>query len=275
MGQMNLKVLSSILALLVVVMVVFAEFDDRPKADISMFDEDQVDTPSEESELDTLRITEEIAGKPNVTTNLDDNYVSNQHAVLSVVDGDTIVVDMNGTKETVRMIGVDTPETVHPSKPVQCFGAEASARTKGWLTGRSVTLVEDVSQGKRDKYGRILAYVFRDDNLFVNRELISEGFAFEYTYNLPYKYQTEFKAAETSAREGKKGLWADEACAESFETRSGTATFVPQNPDDKDCSDFATQAAAQSYFEAGGGSPSYNFDRLDSDHDGMACESLP
>lgn len=197
------------------------------------------------------------------------------HEVLSVIDGDTIVVDMNGIKETVRLIGVDTPETVHPSKPVQCFGAEASARTKGWLEGRSVVLIDDPSQGERDKYGRLLAYVRRDDGLFVNQALISEGFAFEYTYNLPYEYQAEFKAAETAAREGKEGLWADEACAESFETSGGTAAFVPANPDDKDCPDFATQAEAQTYFEAGGGSPTYNFDRLDSDHDGVACESLP
>lgn len=211
-----------------------------------------------------------VSSTPEFIVSKDDLY-----EVLSVVDGDTIVVDLNGVKETVRLIGVDTPETVHPSKPVQCFGTEASARTKNWLTDRKIVLVGDPSQGARDKYGRLLAYVRRDDGLFVNRELISEGFAFEYTYNLPYEYQAEFKAAEAAAREGKKGLWADEACAESLETIDDTSTFLLANPDDKDCPDFATQAAAQAYFEAGGGSPIYNFDRLDSDHDGIACESLP
>lgn len=196
------------------------------------------------------------------------------HPVANIVDGDTIIVDISGKDETVRLIGVDTPETVHPSKPVQCFGAEASARTKSWLSGRSVTLVTDPSQGERDKYGRLLAYVWRDDGLFVNRSLVSEGFAFEYTYNLPYRYQTEFQAAEASAREGKKGLWADDACAASFGTRGGSSVFVPSNPNDKDCADFDTQTDAQSYFEAGGGSSTYNFDLLDGDHDGVACESL-
>ncbi len=197
------------------------------------------------------------------------------YRVVKVIDGDTVVIDYGGIDETVRMIGVDTPETVHPSKPVQCFGMEASKKTKEWLEGREVYLVVDASQGERDKYGRLLGYIFRDDGLFINQSLISEGFAYEYTYNLPYKYQSEFQAAEDTARIEKHGLWADEACGELANESSSGASFVPAfNPDDKDCADFTTQAEAQAYFEAGGGSPTYNFDRLDSDHDGEACESL-
>ncbi|OGG85844.1 hypothetical protein A2392_00275 [Candidatus Kaiserbacteria bacterium RIFOXYB1_FULL_46_14] len=199
------------------------------------------------------------------------------YKVLKVIDGDTIVIDIDGTSETVRMIGVDTPETVHPSKAVQCFGVEASDQTKAWLTGQSVKLETDSSQGERDKYGRLLAYVFRADNLFINQKLITEGFAYEYTYNLPYKYQAEFKAAEANARTDKRGLWAEGVCAEGSQAVR-TSQIVPTYPSghmDKDCSDFSTQAEAQAHFEAGGGSPTYDYDRLDGDHDGVVCESLP
>ena len=253
--------------MLTVVAVAFSTYENAVRSDLPLA---VGKADGQEKINDGVGAVIESPSTPESTVGKDD-----LHEVLSMIDGDTIVVNLNGVKETVRLIGVDTPETVHPSKPVQCFGAEASARTKSWLTGRSVTVVTDPSQGERDKYGRLLAYIWREDGLFVNRELISEGFAFEYTYNLPYEHQAEFQAAEAAAREGKEGLWADDACAESFKTNGGTSSFVPPNSNDKDCADFATQTEAQAYFEAGGGSSTYNFDRLDSDHDGVACESLP
>ncbi|OGG66342.1 hypothetical protein A3D71_00170 [Candidatus Kaiserbacteria bacterium RIFCSPHIGHO2_02_FULL_55_20] len=137
--------------------------------------------------------------------------------VVRVVDGDTIVVGMNGNNVTVRLIGLDTPETVDPRKPVQCFGKEASDEA-GKLFGVGYARLEtDPPQGTYDKYGRLLAYVYIplnsvQEGLLVNKYLISEGYGHEYTYNLPYKYQAEFKAAEKEARENKKGLWADDAC---------------------------------------------------------------
>jgi micrococcal nuclease len=132
--------------------------------------------------------------------------------VSRVVDGDTIVVGSGKTKETVRLIGVDTPEVVDPRKPVQCFGKEASAETKRLLNGRSVRLEADPTQGDRDKYGRLLRYVYRDDGLFVNRELVANGFAHEYTYDIPYRFRDEFRNAETAARTAGKGLWAPGVC---------------------------------------------------------------
>lgn len=138
------------------------------------------------------------------------------YPVERVIDGDTIVVTIDGVNETVRMIGVDTPETVHPSKPVECFGREASARAKEWLEGREVKLVIDDSQGKHDKYRRLLAYVYRDDGLFVNKELIAQGYAYEYKYNAPYTHEQEFKQAEEAARLNGLGLWGeDSACGSS------------------------------------------------------------
>lgn len=134
-------------------------------------------------------------------------------AVSRVVDGDTLVVSRGGKDEKVRLIGVDTPESVDPRKPVQCFGAEASRYAKSLLEGRSVRLEADASQGERDRYGRLLAYVFLEDGTNVNLELVRQGYAHEYTYRLPYRYQAEFKAAEREAREAARGLWAPETCA--------------------------------------------------------------
>lgn len=135
------------------------------------------------------------------------------YPVVKVVDGDTIAILMNGKSVTLRLIGIDTPETVDPRKPVQCFGKAASDKAKELLAGKTVRLEFDASQGTLDKYGRTLAYVFLADGIFFNEYMIAAGYAHEYTYNLPYKYQVGFKEAEKRAREEKKGLWADETCA--------------------------------------------------------------
>src|SRR3990172_8750190 len=136
--------------------------------------------------------------------------------VTRVVDGDTIVVLINGVSEKVRLIGVDTPETVDPRKAVQCFEKEASMFAEDLLLNNAVRLEADASQDNRDKYGRLLRYVFLENgstnNMLINKEIISEGYGHEYTYRIPYKYQNDFKNAEQIAREAQKGLWANEAC---------------------------------------------------------------
>ncbi len=135
-----------------------------------------------------------------------------QAQIVKVVDGDTIHVLLDSKKETVRLIGVDTPETVDPRKKVQCFGKEASAYAKSLLEGKTVYLEEDDTQGTRDKYQRLLAYVFLEDGTNINQLLISQGYAYEYTYNDPYKYQAAFKESQRLAQEQKIGLWADNTC---------------------------------------------------------------
>lgn len=121
--------------------------------------------------------------------------------VKRVIDGDTILL-VNG--ERVRLIGVDTPETKHPQKPVQRFGQEASLFTKGMVEGKEVRLEYD--QQRRDKYGRLLAYVYLLDGAFLNAEIIKQGYGFAYT-RFPFKYLEEFRRYEREARENKKGLW--------------------------------------------------------------------
>ena len=126
--------------------------------------------------------------------------------VTRVIDGDTIVVESIGT---VRLIGVDTPETVDPSEPVQCFGPEASAFTRQTLAGRSVRLEYDTD--RIDRFGRTLAYVYLADGLFLNAELVRLGYGYAYTF-FPFRFFDQFVALEAQAREARRGLWG--ACAD-------------------------------------------------------------
>lgn len=135
------------------------------------------------------------------------------YLVLKVVDGDTFDLQIDGKTERIRMIGVDTPETVDPRKAVQCFGKEASDKMKQLIQGKRLSIETEASQGERDKYGRLLAYAFLEDGTNVGLSLIKQGYAHEYTYAKPYKYQGSFKAAELAAKTAKVGLWADDACA--------------------------------------------------------------
>ena len=100
-------------------------------------------------------------------------------AVIKVVDGDTIHVEANGQRLKVWMIGLDTPETVDPRKPVQCFGLEASAQAKTILGGESVYLETDPSQDTIDRFGRTLAYVWTESGRLFNLDMITDGYAFE------------------------------------------------------------------------------------------------
>src|SRR5436305_13708911 len=128
--------------------------------------------------------------------------------VERVVDGDTIIVRINGRRERVRFIGMDTPESVKPNTPVQCFAIEASNRTKSLLpAGTPVRLVGDVEQ--RDKYKRLLAYVYRQrDNLFVNLAVAHDGYAQPYTLPPNIAHTNEFVAAAADARHAGRGLWS-------------------------------------------------------------------
>ncbi|HEX8993712.1 MAG TPA: thermonuclease family protein [Candidatus Paceibacterota bacterium] len=128
--------------------------------------------------------------------------------VVRVVDGDTIKVMMDGRATTVRLIGVDTPETVKPDTPIQCYGPEASAEMHALLDGKRVSLEMDPTQDRYDAYGRLLAYVFLQDGTLVDELLITDGFGKEYTFkDRPYEYQAEFRSAEATARRAGKGLW--------------------------------------------------------------------
>lgn len=131
------------------------------------------------------------------------------YKVEKVLDGDTFEINVENRLVTVRMLGIDTPETVDPRKPVQCFGKEASNKTKELLEGHFVALKRDKTQPITDKYGRFLAYVYREDNLLINEYLLKEGYAHEYTYGKAYQMKKEFKKLEKDANKNKRGLWGD------------------------------------------------------------------
>lgn len=150
------------------------------------------------------------------TTNTNKTTISNNNTVLvaRVIDGDTIEIE-GGQK--VRYIGIDTPETVDPRKPVQCFAIEATKKNKELVEGKRVRLEKDISE--TDKYGRLLRYVYVD-GIFVNDYLVRQGYAYASTFPPDVKYSEQFLAAQKEARENNRGLWKE--CQ-----ITSTSIFVP------------------------------------------------
>jgi len=233
----------------------------------------------------------------------------NTYLVTKVIDGDTIAIEGG---QVIRYIGIDTPETVHPSKPVECFGKEASNKNRELVEGKRVKLEKDISE--TDKYERLLCYVWVDD-IFVNDYLVRQGYAYAYTYPPDVKYSERFVQAQQEARENNRGLWKDcPITSIEYSTTTAitqvvpstttttvvfsTATTLPPtitttttllptttitiNPfreiicsyNAYNCPDFSTHAEAQKVYEFCGG-VSNDIHRLDRDKDGVACESLP
>lgn len=137
---------------------------------------------------------------------------SNQPGLYSInhfIDGDTIAVNMNGATETVRFIGIDTPETHKPNTPVQCYGPAAAAHTKNAIAaqGSKVRLVSDSLSTDRDRYNRLLRYVYLPDGTNLNELNVQQGYAFYYPY-FPFSKSKQFEADEKAAMATKKGLWS-------------------------------------------------------------------
>ncbi|HBI17690.1 MAG TPA: hypothetical protein DDY52_06145 [Candidatus Moranbacteria bacterium] len=205
--------------------------------------------------------------------------------VLNVVDGDTLSVEINGKKEVLRLIGINTPETVDPRKPVECFGQEASKKAKEILTGKMVRLENDETQGERDKYNRLLRYLYLEDGTNFNKLMIEEGYAYEYTYSTPYKYQADFKTAQQKAERENRGLWADDTCDGklttevdeiTIENTSAPIIVAPANNESsgeyacncsKTCPQMESCAEAQYQLNTCGCT------KRDADKDGIACDA--
>lgn len=192
--------------------------------------------------------------------------------VVQVVDGDTIKVELDGTIYTLRYIGIDAPETVHPSQPVEWMGPEASAANEALVGNQVVCLERDVSE--TDHYGRLLRYVYVEDT-FVNAEMVRLGYALVSTYPPDVRYQDLFLEMQQEARDAGRGLWGPTP------TPTPTPMGTPQAPvcdcsyNRYNCSDFATQAEAQACYDYCISQGRGDIHRLDGDHDGIACESLP
>lgn len=137
--------------------------------------------------------------------------IEGRYRVLNVYDGDTFTVDYNGVETSVRIIGINTPETVDPRKTVECFGEQASSYLKNKLYGREVDLERDYTQDNRDKYDRLLRYAYLDGE-DIGYDVIYNGYGYEYTYYIPYEKQSEYKEAEKDAEQSGRGLWEEGVC---------------------------------------------------------------
>lgn len=129
--------------------------------------------------------------------------------VVRVVDGDTVIVELDGQEERLRYIGIDAPESVQPEQPVECFGPEAADANAELVDGETVFLVQDVTD--RDRFGRLLRYVYVDgdaeDGTLVNLELVREGFAESISYEPDVSRQDDLDQAERDARDEGLGMW--------------------------------------------------------------------
>lgn len=136
---------------------------------------------------------------------------SDLFSVQRVIDGDTIELVAG---EIVRYIGIDTPESVHPDKDVMCYGWESAQINRQLVEGKNIRLEKDVSE--KDRYNRLLRYVYLEDGTFINLYLVKNGYATSYTYPPDVKYQDLFREAELEARNANTGLWA--ACQDNQAT---------------------------------------------------------
>ncbi len=206
--------------------------------------------------------------------------------VIEVVDGDTIKIESG---ETVRYLGMDTPELTH--NPPDCYAAEATAKNKELVEGQEVRLIKDVRD--TDRYGRLLRYVYVD-NTFINLELVSQGFARAFTVPPDIKYEEEMLKAEQQARESRAGLWGgcDEKLLSIWEQntpeRAETAEYQATNDTEVledaptcfcdynfyDCRDFNTPEEAQGLYDCCLEKTQQDIHLIDSDLDGIACELM-
>lgn len=148
----------------------------------------------------TIDIIDQVLGA--ATSSASEGY-----SVVRVIDGDTFKAKNNEQEITVRLVGIDTPETHNPNVPIQCYGKEATSELTSLISGRQVRLEYDSLQGDKDRYGRTLAYVYTDSGLFVNAELVRLGFAHAYT-KIESDYLIQFQELENRARQSGLGLWS-------------------------------------------------------------------
>ncbi len=218
--QMKLKY-GYLFILILILLVTFAACDENTipptvvdqnklteKSEIPAITENTV---IEEIATETTELIEATETQPDPAT--DETEMFGEYATVTrVVDGDTIIANINGTDYRVRFIGMDTPETVHPEKPVEPYGPEASMFTESMLNNKKVFLEYDVQHF--DRFDRVLAYIWVDD-LMINEQLVKEGLAFVTTYPPNVKYVERFLDAQKHAQEQKINIWSiDSNCSQ-------------------------------------------------------------
>jgi endonuclease YncB( thermonuclease family) len=152
---------------------------------------------------------EELVGELEQTPATETDAIAKPYQVRSVIDGDTVIVDGEVSGQSVRLVGIDTPETKHSPTGEECYAAEATARAHELLGDTSVIITPDPTQAKYDEYDRLLGYITLSDGRDFGKVMIEEGYAREYTYrNRPYQKQSEYQAAELEAYEAGLGVWS-------------------------------------------------------------------
>lgn len=137
-----------------------------------------------------------------------DEVSQENQTVTDIVDGDTLKININGKIETVRLLSIDTPETKDPRKPVECFGREAANKLKELTLGKTVLLETDSMQGDRDRYGRLLRYLYLLDGTFINAQMVKSGYAFAYT-EIKSDHMEYMQNLELEAQTNNSGLWGE------------------------------------------------------------------
>ena len=194
----------------------------------------------------------------------------------SVIDGETIAVEINGTDYVVRYIGIDSPEATS-----DVLASQATQKNEDLVLGKTVTLIMDISEV--DRYEHLLRYVIVDD-VFVNETMVRVGMATAVSYPPDTACASTFREAQGIAEMGLLGMWAApllNPTARAGDSPLPTATALPGGTSvcncsiDYNCSNFSTHSEAQACFSSCGGSTTYNWSGMDGDHDGEPCESLP
>ncbi|WP_227001776.1 thermonuclease family protein [Virgibacillus necropolis] len=209
----------------------------------------------------------------------------NEHEATFVrtVDGDTLIAAIDGKDEYIRLLLVDTPETKHPDKEIQPFGPEASEFINKSFSPSDPIQIEYGTE-KRDKYDRLIAYVYTEDGQMINELLLEKGLArVAYVYPPNDKYVEEFRELESEAKNKEIGIWSIDGYVTADGFNAESIPVIPEKSEkkpndnitdpDRDCGDFSSQEEAQTFFESAGG-PGKDSHRLDGEGDGLVCEGL-
>ena len=234
----NLKPVTKGILIAIIVIAFYTilfSFSSENTNDVNSLNTD-IDNNMSDQTISNSETTEQINNTSIADNNADTSSISTKlYKVIRVVDGDTIVIDYNGTEEKVRLIGVDTPESVHPDEEKNTeFGEKASEFSKNYLENKEITLEFDVQE--RDQYGRLLAYVYLD-NVMYNKTLLQEGYAKIATYPPNVKYVDDFTAIQEEARNNKKGLWGYETTSSASNSSQTTSSTDTTNSNSSSTSD--------------------------------------
>lgn len=192
---------------------------------------DSTDTGSADAEADAGVAT--ASGGTSDSTGADGAPSASSGDLLQVAgitDGDTLKVWVNGKREPVRLLGVDTPESKKPNTAVACYAKEATSKMQSLVQSKQVRLVADPTQADRDRYNRLVRYVVLPDGSDVSQLMIAGGFGREYTYAAPYAKQGAFRVAQSQAQAAKRGLWGACTYASAFNPPSTSSNPSATNP---------------------------------------------